>query len=284
MPSPDLRIIEASHENSLIKPGEIREFFSGLGDPRLDLTEVAFNQAHRIFIARSGEKLVGAVRASFDGVYAMIHDLKIDKGLLNQYGGLKSELLGAIVNDLNRTNHPFIAAIVPEEEAEFYRSKGLSYGDHLTVVEINPDGFHPRDSEFKAIQNGRVSIEEIRELFEAVRWEDEANMAAQFTDAFNNALCNFTVRDSSGKLIGMQRVNFDGKIAMRWNLVVHPEYQSRHIGSMLLSNIIRYVKSEVIDKGYLSYGLALNRHLEAYGKIGLKKSSGLVVATNSPNL
>lgn len=61
--------------------------------------------------------------------------------------------------------------------------------------------------------------------------------------ALDNSVKVFTVLDDD-KPIGMGRVVGDeAVISYIQDLIVIPEYQSRHIGSMLIEHIIEYVKS-----------------------------------------
>lgn len=284
MPTSEFLIEGKSAENPGFIPGEIAEFYQKLGDTRPDLTEAAFNQAYRSYIARSGGKIVGAIRANHDGVYTMLEDLKVNDKFIANNSGLKKELLNIMMTDLNDGFHPFIAAMVPEEEAGFYRLNGLPYGEELTVVTVNRERFVPSDSDIHPIFNDEINATEISELFRSVGWNEEADMGAQFEKAFYEAICSFTLRIENGRLIGMQRINFDGKSAQMWNLVVHPDHQGQGIGTAILGKIIQYDIDHIAKKGYETYGLALNDRMPLYEKIGLKKAPGLAVVTNNPKL
>ena len=65
--------------------------------------------------------------------------------------------------------------------------------------------------------------------------------------ALDNSVKVFTVLDDD-KPIGMGRVVGDeAVISYIQDLIVIPEYQSRHIGSLLIEHIIEYVKSLTMD-------------------------------------
>ena len=82
-------------------------------------------------------------------------------------------------------------------------------------------------------------------LRDKVNWIKLTRKQAQ--TALDNSVKVFTVLDGD-KPIGMGRVVGDkAVISYIQDLIIIPEYQSRHIGSMLIEHIIEYVKSLTFD-------------------------------------
>lgn len=267
--------------NPIIGNGEISNFYNNSGAPGAERIETAFNNAYRSIIARDANgSVVGAIRASFDGVYAMIWDLQVGKSAPQNGIELKSELLSGMMNELQKSGHAFIAAIVPRQDVPFYHNNGLPYGDELTVTRIDSEKHALRKSPHPIQQNDHVTPEEVSHLFAVTGWKEEAEMGEQFAHAFNTALCNFTARDDNGTLIGMVRAHFDGKVVMRWNLVVHPDYRKQGLGFNLLSHLLDFI----IAGNYESYALAVNHMVQHYQKLAISPDLDLQVVTNNPKL
>lgn len=81
-------------------------------------------------------------------------------------------------------------------------------------------------------------------LRKKVNWIELNRQQAQ--KALDNSLKIITVYDD-GQPIGMGRIVGDGAvISYIQDLIIIPEYQSKHIGSMLIERLIDYVKSITI--------------------------------------
>lgn len=261
--------------------GELFRFYNNLGISRADLIENAYRGADQSFLARDATGgIIGAVRSSFDGVYSMIWDLQVGPTIAQRHPELRGMLITNIMDALHARKHNLIAAIVPAEEAPFYHACGLPYGDELTATVIDPTHHALWESPYPIQQDEHVTPPEVSSLFMAAKWQDEATVGEQFAQAFNTALCNFTARDANGRLIGMVRTHFDGKIAMRWNLVVHPDYRKEGIGFKLLSHLRNFI----ISGGYESYALAVNHMVDNYRKLGIVPVQNRQVVTNNPKL
>lgn len=94
-------------------------------------------------------------------------------------------------------------------------------------------------------------VEDIRdvdiylELRDKVNWVKLTRQQAQ--TALDNSVCVFTVFDDDIP-IGMGRVVGDkAVISYIQDLIIIPEYQSRHIGSRLIEHIIEYVRSITLE-------------------------------------
>ena len=82
------------------------------------------------------------------------------------------------------------------------------------------------------------------DLRKKVNWIELTTKQAQ--KALDNSLKIVTVYDD-GEPIGMGRIVGDGAvICYIQDLIIIPEYQGKHIGSMLIEKLISYVKSITI--------------------------------------
>lgn len=83
------------------------------------------------------------------------------------------------------------------------------------------------------------------ELRSKVHWIELNRLQAQM--ALNNSLKIITVYND-GQPIGMGRIVGDGAvISYIQDLIIIPEYQGKHIGSMLIEKLIEYVNSITIN-------------------------------------
>lgn len=117
------------------------------------------------------------------------------------------------------------------------------------------------------LQDSKVEPWEIREVFAAVNWKDEAELDESALDmAFNSAYCNFVARNEQNKVVGAIRASFDGMYVVLWNLVVHPDFQGIGLGSDLFQLMV----SEMNGRGHSwIVGLALNERVDYYAERGL---------------
>lgn len=125
------------------------------------------------------------------------------------------------------------------------------------------------------LKNSKVEPWEIKELFASVGWEDEASLSESTLDtAFNLAYCNFVARNANGKLIGVIRASFDGMYVVLWNLVIHPTYEGKGLGSELFKKMV----VEMRERGHdWIVGLALKEREDFYAKHGLLPVRNLTV-------
>ena len=86
-----------------------------------------------------------------------------------------------------------------------------------------------------------ISTDEFIEMVKSVGWKEYTK--EQVEKALRNTM--YMVKATvDGKLAGMGRVVGDkAVISYIQDLIIIPEYQSKHIGSMLIEHIISYVKS-----------------------------------------
>lgn len=94
-------------------------------------------------------------------------------------------------------------------------------------------------------------VEDLRDIDIYMELRDEVNWVKltkeQAKTALDNSVKVFTVFDDE-RPIGMGRVVGDkAVISYIQDLIIIPEYQSRHIGSMLIEHIIDYVRSLAMD-------------------------------------
>ncbi len=90
-------------------------------------------------VAESGERIVGFLRAAYDGSRALIHVLSVDPDF--QTRGIGRTLVEAAEQELQRRGAPGAAATVTEKSAGFWEKMGyVSLPVHLMLKETFNDG------------------------------------------------------------------------------------------------------------------------------------------------
>lgn len=85
----------------------------------------------------------------------------------------------------------------------------------------------------------RYNEDEILELYGSVGWSNYVNKPAMLRLAFEHSLSAFGAY-SSGQLVGIIRVVGDGhSIIYIQDIIVHPEYQGKGIGRLLLEEVLK---------------------------------------------
>ena len=116
-----------------------------------------------------------------------------------------------------------------------------------------------------------ITIEEYNALRESVDFilvrEERAKRA------LNNSLYKvFLCHD--GKKIGMARVVGDGGyVYFICDVIVHPAYQSKGLGRMIIENVLGWIKSQVTEEGdtiMVNLMSAMGKE-EFYGKLGFNR-------------
>ncbi|MCQ4021764.1 MULTISPECIES: GNAT family N-acetyltransferase [unclassified Ruminococcus] len=76
-----------------------------------------------------------------------------------------------------------------------------------------------------------------------------------------------TVARDNEKAIGMARVLFDfGYTAYITDVIVHPDYQGKGIGTQLVNNILDFLKENSDENEFMSYVLIANKGKEDFYK------------------
>ena len=117
----------------------------------------------------------------------------------------------------------------------------------------------------------KFTKEQVQQLFLSVNWIS-GNYPERLYKALMNSSTVFTVWDAD-KLVGLTRVLDDTELLAQIHYVlVHPDYQGYGIGSILINNILDYIKSHSYAGLNVACSLYANIGKEAfYEKFGFKK-------------
>lgn len=135
---------------------------------------------------------------------------------------------------------------------------------------------HKRTMEISILEskNG-IRFEEINTLTESVGW---GKCFYQTEDKWRNILAvskHIAYIKEDERLIAFGRVLEDGIMCMFYDICVHPDYQGKNIGTLLMDRLIDKIK----DNEYISIGLFTwegNKTVsEFYNKFGFVKSSAM---------
>lgn len=121
----------------------------------------------------------------------------------------------------------------------------------------------------------QISFNEINILTESVGWGNEFH---QTEEKWRHVLATSTyiayIREN-GRLIGFGRILEDGIMCMFYDICVHPDYQGKNIGTLLMNYLINKIK----DKEYISIGLFTwegnKTASEFYKKFGFEKVNAM---------
>ena len=90
-----------------------------------------------------------------------------------------------------------------------------------------------------------ISVEDYNALRKAVSWIKVTEKRASI--AINNSLY-LCVAESNGKPVGMARIVSDGGYTyFITDVIVRPDCQGSHIGTLLIEKLLEYIKSDVGD-------------------------------------
>lgn len=114
----------------------------------------------------------------------------------------------------------------------------------------------------------RLTYQEYVSLRSSVGWNNFAE--EQAVKSISNSIHNIKVVDDS-ETIAMGRLIGDGSYFLVVDIVVHPEYQGRGIGSRIIDSFIEYVEKNTPIGGRSSVQLIAEKGKEAfYEKKGFK--------------
>lgn len=121
------------------------------------------------------------------------------------------------------------------------------------------------------IRNGKVDPIEIENLREAVGWDRQEG---KYTKILAKSYAYYTVRNNE-ELIGFMNIISDGIAdAFLVDLMVHPDFQNKGIGSSLIKQAIVDIKKE----GIKCIQVTFNDDLEAfYKKLGFHIFEGGII-------
>ena len=90
--------------------------------------------------------------------------------------------------------------------------------------------------------NARINKNELENLYSSVGWTEYTNDLERLEKAINHSLSVITAW-YQGKLVGVIRVVGDGQtILYIQDLLVHPDYQNKKIGTQLMDKVLQEYK------------------------------------------
>lgn len=115
--------------------------------------------------------------------------------------------------------------------------------------------------------------EEFYQLCVSVGWENMMNFEV-IQDSLHNSLHSVVVL-SEDKIIGMGRIIGDGHFYFYLqDIVVLPELQKLGIGTMIMDNLMSYLKENAPDKAFIGL-FSSNQGKKLYEKYGFQQYSAL---------
>lgn len=106
-----------------------------------------------------------------------------------------------------------------------------------------------------------LSYEDYRGLRESVEWNIFSE--EQTREALKHSCYSVTVVEEN-KVVGMGRMTGDGLYYLIVDVVVHPSWQHRGIGSKIMDKLIEYVDSKTPQGGRSSIHLTAEKGKEAF--------------------
>lgn len=124
-------------------------------------------------------------------------------------------------------------------------------------------------------ENDRVEKEDLKQLYSSVGWIAYTNNLEVLDQAVNNSLAVITAWDNE-KLVGLIRVVGDNyTIIYIQDILVHPDYQNKQIGTQLMNQMLQKYKT-VRQKTLLTEDTPDVRHFyEKFGFSSCDKGSAV---------
>lgn len=124
-------------------------------------------------------------------------------------------------------------------------------------------------------ENDRVEKEDLKQLYSSVGWIAYTNNLEVLDKAVNNSLAVITAWDNE-KLVGLIRVVGDNyTIIYIQDILVHPDYQNKQIGTQLMNQMLQKYKT-VRQKTLLTEDAPDVRHFyEKFGFSSCDKGSAV---------
>jgi len=119
-----------------------------------------------------------------------------------------------------------------------------------------------------------VTPEEFNNLRKSVGFCDitinQANKALERSDFIIAAVINDSI-------VGMVRLITDGLQAFPMDVIVHPDYQSKGIGSSLMEHVLDYITKMACDGNKLRVSLITDSEkIDFYSKLGFVETVGML--------
>ena len=88
-------------------------------------------------------------------------------------------------------------------------------------------------------RHGPLTPTEVMELRAAAAWG--VDTAEVWQECLDSALCTVTARDPQGALVGMGQVVGNARHAQLVDIVVHPQFRRRGVGTAIVQELLAYV-------------------------------------------
>jgi GNAT superfamily N-acetyltransferase len=141
----------------------------------------------------------------------------------------------------------------------------------------NYQGFMETSNQSLSILESKESItfNDITALTESVGWGKCFHQTEEKWRYVLAASTYIAYIKEDDKLIAFGRILEDGMMCMFYDICIHPDYQGKGIGTLLMNHLIDKIK----DKNYISIGLFTwegNKTVsEFYGRFGFEKSNAM---------
>lgn len=119
------------------------------------------------------------------------------------------------------------------------------------------------------ILTDKITVDEYNSMREAVGWY--LAEATQTEESLRNSVYIITAREN-GRIVGMARLIGDGVLYFFLvDVIVHPEYQGKGIGRLLVENILEFIRSNRKTGQFFSVQLSAAKGKEGfYEKFGFQ--------------
>lgn len=101
------------------------------------------------------------------------------------------------------------------------------------------------------LESKDISFDEINTLTESVGWGKQFHQTPEKWKRVLAASTYIAYIKENGKLIAFGRILEDSIMCMFYDVCVHPDYQHKGLGSLIMNHLIDKIK----DKEYISIGL-----------------------------
>lgn len=117
-----------------------------------------------------------------------------------------------------------------------------------------------------------ITFSDINALTESVGWGKRFHQTEEKWQYVLDSSTHVAYIKENEKLIAFGRILEDGIMCMFYDICVHPDYQGKDIGTLIMNHLINKIK----DKNYISIGLFVwegnkTAH-EFYNKLGFEKA------------
>nr|YP_009394662.1 hypothetical protein [Polysiphonia elongata]ARW63224.1 hypothetical protein [Polysiphonia elongata] len=117
------------------------------------------------------------------------------------------------------------------------KSSQLNKIDHISIQRIGKENLYLSTCK-------QVNLEELEQLCDSVGWVRRPLRKVKF--ALENSfliVSIFNIKENNKRLVGFARVTSDGSFnATVWDVVIHPDFQGKGLGKLLMNEIIQELR------------------------------------------